>query len=490
MKIRKILCLFPAVLLTAGAAAVPAHALEAGSPGSLTESFIDEATGREIAPAQVSKSPWVKEAPEIAGYEFTGFTQETRHIYSQEDLTYILGYPDKTVQGEGNLRRSEAVAIFYRLHAGAFPPLQRQMNRKTFLDVAGGAWFYKELEMCYNIGMVEGIGEHRFNPNAPVTRAEFAALAAWFASLPHSGEALFNDISPEHWAFQAINAAAKAGWVKGYPDGSFKPDSFITRAEAVSLINRMRNRSITAEELNRLGVENPYTDLVETYWAYGDLLEATVKHSAADWHRLNFSGTVNQVTERFVDENGSEIAKAVATGGAENHAHKDVKNFRYMGYAATITYVYQRGAARLAAEKGVDKTSAQVGDKLVYSVVVQNEAEATDSLKNVVLADELPAFVDFLHGSVQADGVTARHTYDHGRRKLSVGLGEIKPGQQKVITFGVTVNAAAYGQKFRNTAVISADNHTDVKASDPGVTIGPGEARLAAEKSVDKGHER
>lgn len=211
MKIRKILCLFLAVLLTAGAAAVPAHALEAGSPGSLTESFIDEATGREIAPAQVSKSPWVKEAPEIAGYEFTGFTQETRHIYSQEDLTYILGYPDKTVQGEGNLRRSEAVAIFYRLHAGTFPPLQRQMNRKTFLDVAGDAWFYKELEMCYNIGMVEGIGEHRFNPNAPVTRAEFAALAARFASLPHSGEALFNDISPEHWAFQAINAAAKAG---------------------------------------------------------------------------------------------------------------------------------------------------------------------------------------------------------------------------------------------------------------------------------------
>lgn len=329
---------------------------------------MDEATGRGIAPAQSSKSQWTKDAPEIAGYEFAEFSQQTEHIYSQEDLTYIVGYPDKTVGGERDLSRSEA--------------------------------------------------------------------------------------------------AAKAGWIKGYPDGTFKPDTYISRAEAVSLINRMRNRVITADELKALGVENPYTDLVETYWAYGDLIEATVKHSAADWHKLNFADTVNRIVERFVDENGNEIAEAVSTEGQENYAHKGIRNFRYMGYVTTITYVYKRGVARLIAEKSIDKDTAQVGDKLVYTVTAHNEPEATDSLENVVLMDELPGYVDFIHGSVQVDGVTAPHSFEDKGRKLSVNLGDIEPGQQKVVTFGVTVNSTAYGQKFSNTAVLDADNHTQVKASD------------------------
>ena len=211
MKIKKVLSLLLAVLLIVSAAAVPASAMEAGSPGSVTENFIDEATGRELAQVQVSKSQWAKEASKIVGYEYASFSQQTEHIYSQEDLTYIIGYPDKTVGGERNLQRSEATAIFYRLHAGAFPALKRQMSEKTFSDVNKKDWYYSELETCYNIGMIEGTDQGLFCPEAPITRAEFAALAARFAALPKEGEALFSDVSPEHWAYQEVNAAAKAG---------------------------------------------------------------------------------------------------------------------------------------------------------------------------------------------------------------------------------------------------------------------------------------
>ena len=250
--------------------------------------------GRQASPARPIPSTGKGNGKRISPPTHRG--KSSWYVYSQEDLTYILGYPDKTVHGEWNLTRAETAAIFYRLHAGAFPAPKRQMSSTTFRDVPQNAWYYKELEMCYNLELANGTDGNRFAPDSPITRAEFAAFAARFAQLENSGKALFNDVTPDHWAYQAVNAAAEAGWIKGYPDGSFKPDDFITRAEAVSLINRMRNRVITAEELKALGIANPYTDLVETYWAYGDLLEATIKHSAADWHKLNFTDGMDQVT--------------------------------------------------------------------------------------------------------------------------------------------------------------------------------------------------
>ncbi|MEH2933918.1 isopeptide-forming domain-containing fimbrial protein [Acutalibacter sp. JLR.KK004] len=486
---KKMLAALLAVLAVLSTFALPAGAKEAVEPGSLgsvTETFIDEATGREIADPRTAKSSWTKEPPHVEGYEYQGFTQATRYVYSQEDLTYILGYPDKTVHGEWNLTRAETAAIFYRLHAGAFPAPKRQMSSTTFRDVPQNAWYYKELEMCYNLELANGTDGNRFAPDSPITRAEFAAFAARFAQLENSGKALFNDVTPDHWAYQAVNAAAEAGWIKGYPDGSFKPDDFITRAEAVSLINRMRNRVITAEELKALGIANPYTDLVETYWAYGDLLEATIKHSAADWHKLNFTDGMDQVTERFVDEKGREIAESVTTSGTEKFAHKDIENFHYMGYITEVTYVYTDGRPAAAVTKSVDKREAKVGDTLTYTIQVQNAPDASADLENAVLTDPIPSFLTFTRGSVEVDGESARHSYNTQTRELSVKLGDIRPGEEKTVVFTALVNDTAYGQAFRNTAVVSSDNGEPGTGTDEGVSVSDGKAKILAEKSVDK----
>lgn len=269
--------------------AFAAEDLVPGGPGALTERYIDESTSRELAPPTTSKSSWVKDAPAIAGYEFESFSQTTDHIYSQEEINFIVGYPDKTVRGDRSLSRCEAVTIFSRLYNGVYPEAKQRLTEKTFSDVPAGVWYYDKLSVCYNAGILSWCGDGKFQPYAAITRAEFAAMAAAFAELPQAENAPFSDINKTHWAYDDINSAAEAGWIVGYQDGTFRPESEISRAETVTLINRLRNRSITAAELRALGVQNPYTDLSEGYWAYGELIEATVKHNAADWHKLNYN---------------------------------------------------------------------------------------------------------------------------------------------------------------------------------------------------------
>lgn len=373
-KSRKFLALLLSLMTLLGSMATPAFAMETidpGAPGSLTERYIDEAAGRELAPPATSKSSWVKEAPEIAGYEFESFSQTTGHIYSQEEITYIKGYPDRTVRGERSLSRAEAATIFYRLYNGVYPSSKQHMTEKTFSDVPAGAWYYKELSTCYAARILSGVEDGKFRPNEPITRAEFAVMAAGFAELPVTEKSLFKDVDPNHWAYDEINSAAQAGWIKGYSNGMFQPENEISRSETVTLINRLRNRSITTQELNALGVKNPYTDLVETYWAYGDLLEATIEHAAADWHKLNFDGeNINIVVEKFVDGEGNEIAGAITTQGQENRTPREFEKRQYLGYITEITYVYRQGSSVLTGSKEVDKAEARVGDTLNYTITV------------------------------------------------------------------------------------------------------------------------
>lgn len=568
-------------LLTAmGTMTTPAFAAEdlsPGGPGALTERYIDESTSRELAPPTTSKSPWVKDAPAIEGYEFDSFSQTTDHIYSQEEITYIVGYPDKTVRGDRSLSRSEAAAIFYRLYNGAYPAPKQHMTEKTFSDVSKNVWYYDKLSVCYNAGILSWCGDGKFQPYAAITRAEFAAMAAAFAELPQAENAPFSDVDRSYWAYDDINSAAEAGWIVGYQDGTFRPESEISRAETVTLINRLRNRKITAEELRALGGKNPYKDLSESYWAYGELIEATVKHNAADWHKLNYNEeNLNTVVERFVDGEGNEIREPITTKGQAARAPRDFKNRNYLGYTTEITYVYRHGRAVMTGSKEVDKAEAKVGDTLHYTVTIGNDKSATGSLRNaivsdalsqhlgfvygsvlvdgentgynfdvkngllfqntavldaensdpvvpsdegvtvedgtakmsavkavdkakarvgdtltytitasnadtatvplrgVVMTDTLPKYVTFNQGSVAVDGSPVRTTFNSKTRQLTAELGDIAPGQSKVLTFSALMNNAAYGKKFSNTAVLSADNSEDISATDTGVTVAAG----------------
>ncbi|MCD7947392.1 MAG: DUF11 domain-containing protein [Oscillospiraceae bacterium] len=486
-KTSRLLAMLLAVIMVMGLFPTTALALEQGDANSLTEKYINEADGREIAAAQTSKTTEVKDPQTIVGYEYESFSVVTENIYAKEDLTYIQGYPDKTVRGERYLSRAEAATIFYRLYDGYYPTLQRQMTSTTFSDVSTGAWYYTEVELAYNVGIINGYEDGTFKPDDPITRAEFAMIAALFAELSRSEQTMFNDVTSDHWAFQLINAAAIAGWVQGYGDGTYRPEETISRSEAVTLINRMRNRIITAEELNELGVQNPYTDLVETYWAYGDLLEATIKHAASDWHDLTYNdGNLNIIIERYVDADGNEIAGATTSQGAENYAARQFDRHYYLGYITEITCVYSDGAARMTGTKTADKSTASVGDTLTYTITAGNAKAATATLENVVMTDVIPDYLTFVYGSVQVDGVSAKYSYNTETKQLTVELGDIAPGESKTVTFAAVINKSAYGAEFKNVAVLSADNSSDKSVTDEGVTVDDGTAKMSAAKSASK----
>lgn len=363
------------------------------------------------------------------------------------------------------MTRAEAATVFYRLYDGEYPAFTRRMSNGTFEDVKADYWFYKEVETLYNIGIVDGMDEHTFAPDAPVTRAEFAVMAARFANLDYEGGNIFDDVPTGHWAYSYINAAANAGWVEGYPDGSFRPDEPISRAEVVTLVNGVINRSVTLGKLKELGVKCPYNDLVENHWGYCDLMEATVPHSAEEWHGLSYNdGIYNIIVEKFVDQNGVELAESVTTAGKEEVSPKAIPAYEYRGYIRTITYQYTNGDAIPSIEKTINVKTANVGDPLTYTVKLSNNKSASPAWKEVVLTDDLPDGLTFVDSSVYVDGKSAEHSFKDG--VLSVAVGDIMQGKYIV-----------------NTAIL-ADGDDQTPLPDAGVQIDEGEADPIVSKSA------
>ncbi len=192
-----------------------------------------------------------------------------------DHFAYIIGYPEGDVRPENNITRAEVATIFFRLLTNES---REKLWTKTndFTDVKADDWFNNAISTVANAGIVKGYEDGSFRPNAPITRAEFAAIASRFSSKDYTGEDKFTDIST-HWARNAINRAAIVGWVNGYEDGTFKPDTKIKRSEAMTLINRVTYRLITKE-----GMEDKVTmewiDNPESKWYYVNVMEATDSH--------------------------------------------------------------------------------------------------------------------------------------------------------------------------------------------------------------------
>ena len=447
-----------ALLLSASALPVTAFAASDSTLAEVTAKFIDAENGKEIVePETYSVTHEEKSPQEIENYTYVDYTESIEYVYSHKDLTYIVGYPDESVRPDAPMTRAEAATVFYRLYDGEYPAFTRRMSNSTFEDVKTDYWFYKEVETLYDIGIVDGTEEHKFSPDAPVTRAEFAVMAARFADLDYTGGNIFDDVPNGHWAYSYINAAANAGWVKGYPDGSFRPDEPISRAEVVRLVNGMINRNVTLDKLKELGVECPYNDLVENRWGYCDLMEATVSHSAEEWHGLSYNdGIYNIIVEKFIDQNGKELAKAVTTAGKEESSPKAIPAYEYRGYIRTITYQYTNGDAVPSIEKTADVRIANVGDALTYTVKLTNDEAASSAWKEVVLTDEIPDGMTFVDSSVYVDNDAAQHSFENGL--LTVPLGDIAAGQTVIVTFKATVNNDMYNQTIYNTAVAEGTN--------------------------------
>ena len=442
--------------------ALPATAFAASDNGStladVTAKYIDAENGKEIIqPETYSVTHEEKSPQEIENYTYVDYTESVEYVYSHKDLTYIVGYPDESVRPDASMTRAEAATVFYRLYDGEYPAFTRRMSNGTFEDVKTDYWFYKEVETLYNIGIVDGTDEHKFSPDAPVTRAEFAVMAARFADLDYQGGNIFDDVPNGHWAYSYINAAANAGWVEGYPDGSFRPDEPISRAEVVRLVNGMINRNVTLDKLKELGVECPYNDLAEKHWSYCDLMEASIPHSAEEWHGLSYNdGNYNIIIEKFVDQSGNELAEAVSTAGKEEVSPKAIPAYEYRGYIRTITYQYTNGDAIPSIEKTANVKTANVGDALTYTVKLTNDEAASSAWKEVVLTDEIPDGLTFVDSSVYVDSKAAQHSFDNGL--LTVSLGDIAAGQTATVTFKATVNNDMYNQTIYNTAVAEGTN--------------------------------
>lgn len=196
---------------------------------------------------------------------------------------YIIGRAGGLAAPEANITRAEVVTIFYRLLT--------DQSRKTydtqtnpFDDVTAEDWFFKPAVVMANAKIVEGYPDGSFAPAANITRGEFAAIAARFLSEAYTGESRFSDLDG-HWAAEYVDRAAQKGWIKGYPDGTFRPDALITRAEAISLVNAVLGRAPHKEHLLKDMTTWPdNTD--ETKWYYLDIQEATNSHEYT-WQTVN-----------------------------------------------------------------------------------------------------------------------------------------------------------------------------------------------------------
>ena len=195
-------------------------------------------------------------------------------LNTEDHYAYIVGYPDGNVKPEGNITRAEVATIFFRLLTDeSRDEFWSQTN--PYSDVAADAWYNNAVSTLTNAGIIDGYEDGTFKPNGNITRAEFATIAVRFFEATYEGENLFPDIDG-HWAQDYINEAANAGIVDGYPDGTFGPQKLITRAEAMTMVNRTIDRHPHEDHL--LADMIVWPDNPETAWYYEQVQEATNSH--------------------------------------------------------------------------------------------------------------------------------------------------------------------------------------------------------------------
>ena len=197
-------------------------------------------------------------------------------LNGDDHYAYIVGYPDSTVRPQNGITRAEVATIFFRLLTDETRNANSTKSN-SYSDVAAGAWYNHAISTLSAMGIVKGDSQGKFNPNAPITRAEFAAIAARFDDKANTTAVDFSDIA-SHWAKDEISAAANNGWINGYTDGTFRPNNKITRAEAMTLVNRvLRRLPETAEDLHNDMIK--WSDNSDTSaWYYLAVQEATNSH--------------------------------------------------------------------------------------------------------------------------------------------------------------------------------------------------------------------
>lgn len=219
----------------------------------------------------------------------TFVNRKAAELNRTDHFAFLVGYTDGTFGPERNMTRAEVTTMFARLLTEQIEADKTYSN--TFSDVPKGYWAANYIGYMQQFGIITGYSDGSFRPDAPVTRAEFAAIASRFEKLTE-GSKSFTDVSDTYWAARYINFAATRGWVTGYSDGTFKPENTITRAEVAAVTCRLLERSADQSYIrSHLKELRTFADMTESHWAYWYAMEAANGHDyiksggSENWNR-------------------------------------------------------------------------------------------------------------------------------------------------------------------------------------------------------------
>lgn len=300
-----------------------APSVSAEKPGTVTQYFVD-GTGAEISEPVVDyyddyEAVYIEQ---FDGYEYLSCDIEIKYTYCKATDSYVQGYVDRTFKPNNSLTRAEAakmLAQFVDAESG---------GAKLPSDIISGKWYYKAVSELFNAGHLAGYPDGTFRPDSTMTRAEFTKLIVSLGEVTGIADVDFKDVPRSNWAYNYINTAAAAGLITGYDGYIFQPDKEITRAEAVTIINRLyeypTHYAIVPEE-------SPYKDVATEFWAYDDIMVAS---DNVEWDN---GGSDSYY---YYDEDGFLIGMMFAcfiTGRTGPY----IEGYRCIGLSYTLNYHYK-----------------------------------------------------------------------------------------------------------------------------------------------------
>ena len=196
-----------------------------------------------------------------------------RYLNTEDHVQYMTGYPDGTFGPSQNMTRAEAAQMFYALLLD-----KNVAHTVSFSDVPADAWYAEAVNTLASLGMINGYPDGTFRPDAPITRAEFCVIALAFAYEPEDFDCDFRDVSTRDWFYDYVAQATSYGWISG-SDRSFRPNECITRAEVSVIVNNMLGRVADEDYIDRHEDElNTFPDVKPSHWAYYSIMETANSH--------------------------------------------------------------------------------------------------------------------------------------------------------------------------------------------------------------------
>jgi len=221
----------------------------------------------------------VENPSDLPDYPILFVNKPIPQLEKDDHFAFAQGYPEGDFRPERNMPRAEAVVLFHNLLVEGLQ-VPGEYDVSLYPDIKPTEWYANHVGHMLDLGVLDAYtrGEN-FRPQDPVTRAEFATLAAHFADLELSDVNIFPDVPNDHWAVKYINSSVEKGWIGGYPDGTFRPDAFITRAEVMTLVGTVLDRKADSAFLaaNASSIPVNFPD-VGGHWAYLAIMEATIAH--------------------------------------------------------------------------------------------------------------------------------------------------------------------------------------------------------------------